>query len=389
MLVGTVNAGKSSLLNAVLGNQISPTASKPMTATMMTFVHSPTNQNQKSPRITIQSLSDGERDILLDVDANPAGISEAREFLDEINKNLRDSIFEGDVDEAANSELCTNMPFPYMPQTEVDVVLRDCPGTNEDCSDRIRNRWRSYMHAADVLIVVLDYTQQGSQAEAELFETIVAERGHLHGVLVVVNKADHIGPDLVEYEELRAKTCARVQTYSGKEVSKDCVFFVSATKALIARSIICNSSFKEDNAVFQENFKWLTPLAINTFSNKFKPKPIVKSFSDLEMTLFDWTGLSAEGILEHTHWHDFEHALIRSVVYADAMRVKTGCASILASLHLVSVECKTQITRYRDGVAKNRVEELQRMHQQFLDFVNGEVSDEVEQHYVSFLFLNQ
>lgn len=233
-VVGTMKAGKSTTINAIVGREILPNRNRPMTALPTLIRHSP---NMVRPIMTLQKtkplqalveklgqvLNGDLKDRIrksIDADTNIQGLAnkikkgslvliercEGEEAIFELLASLNDLV-------RLSKELEVNFPFAeYVSITDFPVIeveffhlrgmadshsggrltLLDTPGFNEaGQSDKLMPMMKEQLSKASAVLAVLDYTQLKSNSEAELrqeLETISESAGNR--MFALVNKFD-------------------------------------------------------------------------------------------------------------------------------------------------------------------------------------------------------
>ena len=238
-VVGTVKAGKSTAINAIVGTEVLPNRNTPMTALPTVIRHKP---NLREPQLTVniapaldgmareiaQKLRNGGRleevrkahdaDMKPLIDDLAAGrpllIGESYQGKDRVFGALRriNDLLRLGRHEAVGVELPTEEydELHEMPSLDVHfrcladvapasgaIALLDLPGLNEArMSERLIDVLKEQLEKASAVLLILDYTQFSTQASAELkvlidaVSDIMADR-----IFVLVNKYDQCGPN--------------------------------------------------------------------------------------------------------------------------------------------------------------------------------------------------
>ncbi|WP_179218647.1 dynamin family protein [Saccharibacillus sp. O23] len=260
-VVGTMKAGKSTTINAIIGREVLPNRNRPMT-TLPTIIRHKSGQHtpqltfpnpqpfnkalaeiskkllhipqEKISELSIYSSEDGKRLVesirlgeLTHLESNHTGVEGVYEFLKSINDISR-------MCDAQNF----NLPSPLteyksiseFPIIEIEffhlknadqsvagnLALIDTPGPNEAGQSHLRHILEEQLQKASAVLSVLDYTQLSSEADAEVRSEIekVAE---LSGdrLFVLVNKYDQKDRNSMGKDE--------VKSYVSQELFKDMV----------------------------------------------------------------------------------------------------------------------------------------------------------------------
>lgn len=215
-VVGTMKAGKSTTINAIVGREILPNRNRPMTSLPTLIAHV---KGQKEPVLTcnIRSINDyistlkklqltkyvedervsSYKEIVALIKNIQAGYKFKNQykgeeaifgFLASLNDLVRLSrVIEGDFAESPEFE------FPFsaykeinsLPRIEVEftelakqdeqlgnLVLLDTPGPNEANLPKLKEIFEQQLKRSSAVMVVMDYTQLKSQADADIREEL-------------------------------------------------------------------------------------------------------------------------------------------------------------------------------------------------------------------------
>ena len=203
MVVGEFKRGKSTLINALLGEPVLPARVAPCTALITEVKYGPT------PRAVL----------------HPLGGEPAHEVPVE---RLREYLVIADEDEPGPARFAKMEVFHPRPILANNVLIIDSPGLNEH---RVRNEIAlDYLPKADALVLVLSCEQALSASElAFLEETVVGT--DLRHVFFVWNRYDAVAGSARDIADLEART-ARWLT---PRVVPERVFYVTARDALTGR----------------------------------------------------------------------------------------------------------------------------------------------------------
>lgn len=213
-VVGTMKAGKSTTINAIVGREILPNRNRPMTSLPTLICH---NKEQKIPKLTF--ISKPINDFLVDVNSaldvynieNPSPeIVELIQFIQQ-NKNISfNDTYNGETDifdflqrlndlvrlaatinSIADDEV---LKFPYDSYQNIDALpmievafrlqddfetngrfmLLDTAGPNESGHKELLGLLREQLKRSSAVMLVLDYTQLNSEAEESIKNEIEA-----------------------------------------------------------------------------------------------------------------------------------------------------------------------------------------------------------------------
>ena len=231
-VVGTMKAGKSTTINAIVGREILPNRNRPMTALPTLIEHKP---GQKTPvlyfkkrqpieelaarlRKKIEKMQPGQRKKITDGDthlektlANLSGKNkiaasyEGEEnifrFLEWLNDMVRlakalDDQFPFDEYRFIDDFPCIEVEFFHlasMPESGPGkLLILDTPGFNEDGQqEHLLPMMQEQLKKATAVLTVLDYTQLKSKSEGELRAELNAIAKQSKGrMFALVNKFD-------------------------------------------------------------------------------------------------------------------------------------------------------------------------------------------------------
>ncbi|MFD3503966.1 dynamin family protein [Streptomyces sp. NPDC058676] len=206
MIVGDFNRGKSTLVNAILGDRVLPTKPEPTTA-VITEVHYaeqatahlyPTSDNGLTPEPV------------------PVDVDRLEEYL----------AVDQDDPEAASPYKRAVVRWP-VDLCRDGVVLVDSPGLNN--INVHTDITLNYLQSADAVIMVVDATVAFAENERHYLESRIRANGH-EDVLFVITKTD----TLDEYELPIALQSIR-RTVENLRRPREALFFVRAKQALNGR----------------------------------------------------------------------------------------------------------------------------------------------------------
>ncbi|MGO0377725.1 dynamin family protein [Escherichia coli] len=229
-VVGTMKAGKSTTINAIVGQEILPNRNRPMTSVPTLIRHVP---GKTEPTLHLEHIQPV-RNLLITLQqklATPAGqqvaqtlqqTGDTRELLDILADDVwlkneyhgEDEIFTGlaSLNDLVRLAAAMGTEFPFDEYAEVQklpvidvafshlvgmdacqgtLTLLDTPGPNEAGQPQMEVMMRDQLQKASAVLAVMDYTQMNSKADEEVRKELNAIADVSAGRLfVLVNKFD-------------------------------------------------------------------------------------------------------------------------------------------------------------------------------------------------------
>ena len=232
-VVGTMKAGKSTTINAIVGREVLPNRNAPMTAIPTLIKHS---MGRKQPRLIftekarqpVQQLVQDLRkqfkkeqyaqalenlkldtDLYLTIERIQQGIKITKKALGE--KKIFDFLVS--MNDLVRIAPHFDLSFPFDQYQDIDqlpiieiefvhlknmkkqygqLVLLDTPGPNEAGQTHLRSMLLEQLHRASAILAVMDYTQLKSEADAQVREDIqsIAHTAK-NRIYALVNKFDN------------------------------------------------------------------------------------------------------------------------------------------------------------------------------------------------------
>ena len=296
-VVGTMKAGKSTTINAIVGAEVMPNRNRPMTALPTLIRHTP---GQTDPILKFendepinalfekirQRIVTGEVDDLLKVLSSDGDM---KELIDNIRKRHRFlKVYQGSTDifeclktlndlVRLSSDLGVDFPFSeysnidQMPVIAVEffhlreegemhgqLTLLDTPGPNEAGQDHLRNMLTEQLKKTSAVLAVFDYTQLKSDADEEVRAEIkrIAQL-HKGRLFALVNKFDQKDRNGDGKEAVRALVADKLMDGL---LDKKHVFPVSSNWGYLANRAshelaVNNELPKSENAPWVTDFK--------------------------------------------------------------------------------------------------------------------------------------
>lgn len=269
-VVGTMKAGKSTSINAIVGAEVLPNRNRPMTALPTLIRHTP---GVLKPRLEFEKVKPL-NDLLVMLgkaikSANSETLVELQrdadmvDLLSQIQQQKPFASHHSGEEEIFHFlkglndlvRLCSDLKveFPFgayatvdaMPVIEVEfshlkntpatqgrLTLLDTPGPNEAGQQHLRHMLKDQLKKASAVLAVLDYTQLKSDADAQVRENLMEISGTAKGrIYALVNKFDQ--KDRNSDNEAAVKQYV-AQTLMKGAMAEDGVFPVSSLRGYLA-----------------------------------------------------------------------------------------------------------------------------------------------------------
>lgn len=257
-VIGTMKAGKSTTINALVGARVLPARNQPMTTLPTLIRHTPgldepvltfsktqpfddavaalkkaleTKEETGELVRWIEGMDSDKRRLVDGITSGSfskmrkryEGADEIFEFLKLINDVSRlcsDPLFDlpSPLDEYAHIDEFPVIEVEFHHLKDVDgtvggarFTLIDTPGPNEAGQTRLREILHEQLEKASAVLAVMDYTQLNSEADAEVRRAVLeAARRYPAGLFAFVNKFDLKGMGDMEREEVAAYVSQRL-----------------------------------------------------------------------------------------------------------------------------------------------------------------------------------
>ena len=298
-VVGTMKAGKSTSINAIVGQEVLPNRALPMTALPTLVTHTPGKIEAVLYFKYTQPLVDLSRQLISKLDCDNSGSkflesevaqklsvklkqnngfrftgeyrgqAEIFEFLQELNDLMRMA-----------KELEVEPPYAEyqsvesLPRIEVEfyhlrhssaktygrLSILDTPGPNEfGQSDALKKVFQMQLRQASAVLLVMDYTQLNSESDGALRQEVDSIKEDLGDRLfVLVNKFDNANKNTMNKEQTRSYVATKLLS----KFPVDKVFPVSSQSGFLA-----NTAFSEvdRNGVINPSDAWVKDFAKKVF----------------------------------------------------------------------------------------------------------------------------
>lgn len=318
-VVGTMKAGKSTSINAIVGAEVLPNRNGPMTTLPTLIRHSP---GVLQPRLMLEKVQPL-NDLLVVLNDTTKAVN--HEVLAELNKDLdmerllaqvRDrkpflSQHEGEQDififlKRLNdlARLCFRLEvaFPFseystvdtMPVIEVEfshlrgasdaqgrLTLLDTPGPNEAGQQHLRHMLKDQLKKASAVLAVFDYTQLNSDADAQVREDLIEiadiAKGRMYALVNKFDEKDRHGDDETTVKQKVSRTLMK------GSLTDHSVFPVSAKQGFLA-SRARNELAR--NGLLDVDESWVMDFAREAFGPRWEkyikdPKEVQEAADDL------------------------------------------------------------------------------------------------------------
>jgi len=239
-VIGDFSTGKSTLLNALLGEKIQPTSALPCSGTISILKYGETK------RVICRYRNDSEEEVPLEEYKSKAAMSKQAALEDSteeiLNNNIKEIIFEH-----PNLSLCRN-----------GVEIIDTLGLNH-CNEATEVTLK-LIQTADAIIFTSNAGQLLNQGEKDALKSIKQRYGNkpLENLFLVVNFMDNLDDD-EEVEGVQQKANKIID--DGLIIGKDRIHFISAKLAL-------NAIINSNNNDYLETFQNLTQTLENFLTDE-------------------------------------------------------------------------------------------------------------------------
>lgn len=310
-VVGTMKAGKSTSINAIVGAEVLPNRNRPMTALPTLIRHTPgclipilefknnrpVNQLMVTLHNAIKTKEGAAQLQKLERD------QDMEELLDRVrNKTMFEQTFDGSeeifwflksLNDLVRLSASLNVPFPFsdydeiheFPSIEVEfahlremvgndgqLTLLDTPGPNEAGQDHLKKMLKGQLQKASAVLAILDYTQLKSDADAQVRDELKYIADVTEGRLyALVNKFDQKDRNGDSEEQVKEFVSAGLMEGI---ISKEDVFPVSSKWGYLANRAR-HEVFMHGKLPDHQKNEWVKDFAKDAFGRNWE-----KSVSD-------------------------------------------------------------------------------------------------------------
>ena len=309
-IVGTMKAGKSTTINAIVGSEILPNRNRPMTALPTIIKHKPgqvtpvlrfpnkkpahdfccsiaEKDNHKELETKDPDLAKTMNDICngWEIKDEYTGAEEIFQFLRQLNDLVRVSNI-------------TGVPFPYeeydeiheLPAIEVqfetlrkennigEFSLLDTPGPNEAGMKALSGMMEDQLQKASAVLAVMDFTQLKSEADDEVRNILKSISAYTKGRLfALVNKYDQKDRNSIRIDPMKDLIA---ETLMDGEISRDKIYPVSSKYGYLANCALSavNQAQKTKTPLVLTEAPWHEDFADLALGRRWKED----DFEDLE-----------------------------------------------------------------------------------------------------------
>lgn len=305
-IVGTMKAGKSTTINAIVGEDILPNRNNPMTTIPTLIRHAP---NRKEPILTFNSqpvldlissikntafnsdalnLDEENKSILIKIQNDTIKVEEkyiGKQAIQDALKDINDifrlakTIGVNNVNDYIKQYTdYINLPvieiaFTHSPHQITGGVLSllDTPGPNEAGQDEVlRTCLNEQLKRASITLCVMDYTQLKSEAEAQVRKQIADLKEIFDNKLfVVVNKFDQSNKNAMDAQEVKEYAARLISQSLEGEFDESKIFPVAAFPALLATQVE-RLTQTEDFLPALMQAKWLDDFGKRAFGTEWE-----------------------------------------------------------------------------------------------------------------------
>ncbi len=332
-VVGTMKAGKSTTINAIVGKEILPNRNRPMTSLPTLIAH---KKNQKEPILTcdvknINKYIASLKKITLSEFQNDERVTNYKEIVELIqniqqgykfkNKyNGEEAIFSflahlNDLVRLSRiiTEKYPKLGFPFsaykeinsLPRIDIEftelakqdeqlgnLVLLDTPGPNEANIPELKNIFEQQLKRSSAVMVVMDYTQLKSQADADIREELEKlPKVEKNRLFTLVNKFDQKNANGDNEDTTKKIVCNDLLK---DRIHYENIYCISAQDAFLATRLQNYINLHEQKPSFDE-LEWVQDFAKKTYGTRAKR---LWESSEIDEILQDSQTLASESQIE-------------------------------------------------------------------------------------------
>ncbi len=309
-VVGTMKAGKSTTINAIVGREILPNRNRPMTALPTLICHNPNNQIPKisfqpkvlnefldklRPKLDLIPISDAMHEDMKNLIAfiknggefhtYYEGEEKIFEFLYKLNDLVRLSKEIGLIQEEQGETDILTFPFDQyknfnnLPRIDVAFNLKndfetqgrfmllDTAGPNEAGQDELKEALAEQLERSSAVLIILDYTQLNSDAEKDVKDQIEkipsVQKSRL---FALVNKYDQKNSNADEADATRKHIFHNLLK---DKIELDNIYAISAQDSYLANRMKTHIDNQKSLPEYQEQ-TWVEDFAKKLYGKRAK-----------------------------------------------------------------------------------------------------------------------
>lgn len=405
-VVGTMKAGKSTTINAIVGREILPNRNRPMTALPTLICHNPSESN---PKLTIKvevlnefltkikekvdglNLSEGDESIHKDMleliefiksgnkfQNSYEGEENIFTFLRQLNDLVRLAKDMEKVDSSIKFPFEAYKNFENLPKIDVAFnlngdfktngrfMLLDTAGPNEAGQEELITSLEEQLERSSAVMVVLDYTQLNSQAEADVKEqldkipTIQKQR-----LFALVNKFDQKNSNADEADATRKHIFHNLLK---DKIELENIFAVSAQDSYLANRMASHIETYNNSPEFKEN-TW-----VEDFSKKMFGEMASMMYPTVNIDMLK-TGINAI-IIKSRMQEPLENVIVnmqRNAPFIAIQSALAGASDIFNNLHN-KLDISSMFAD-KDKLTQNEINELSHLIQALEQQINSMIDE--------------
>lgn len=355
-IVGTMKAGKSTTINAIVGTEVLPNRNRPMTAIPTLIEHTP---GQTDPVLEFKNQAPIERLVkelreTLDYSNKKAIVEklgedrDMKELIDFIRSRASyessylgaDAIFDflKGLNDLVRLSKELDLEFPFsdydemheIPVIKVEFVhlreteqahgkltLLDTPGPNESGQPHLRKMLKDQLAKASAVLAVLDFTQLKSDADAQVREDLKEIASVSEGRLyTLVNKFDNRDRNSDNAEQVKAFVA---NTLMERSIPESHVFPVSSRYGYLANRAR-HELFMNQQLPDHEIHPWVEDFGSEAFGTRWQ-----KKIYDIEATKE-----AADDLWEESLFHEpLEQVIKTAQEQAALFAIETAAAKLV------------------------------------------------------------
>lgn len=315
-LVGAIKAGKSTLINALLGHEYASTKVTPETASLTKFKKGSTNYVKVSFYTEAEwaslwkSANDAKATVFLEEYAKLNADAEKASWLSKSDKSIVCETKEELVAEIQKWTSSKSVCHYFVKEVEVGlkefelpegVVLVDTPGL-DDVVEYRSNITRDYINRANAVLVCVKSDALTGQEMATIYSVFANTRYNPEKVYIIATQIDTLNRPVENWKEQREEWLKYLKgkgAYANLELAK---------KNLIPVSAYLYTLLKQYNELNEDDDKYWD---LDSIIRKFRIKDINEKYQQM----LDFTNIAAlKNKIQREIVHDYKKLLIDDIV---------------------------------------------------------------------------